>query len=283
VRDAFAALWITRFKVHTLPRRGNDPGGRPAHGGKSAGGAGFGGGQHGSVERSRRNPAGDGGIECHRRGQLRVALSDPVLGAQQEPKVQVGGSVVWLQGDNVAEPLGVGSWRFVLDQVHDLVERVGNLRDETAWWGAVERNRDRELCHLHALGVGSPVLRGLRRVGPGGLVGGIERIVLPLHSAWRPFVQPDNRAAVTLRAVRRFGNGNDSLTRYIVKYEVKDREAAHIESGDIGRFLATAKVPAHTVLHRRRGCGPTGRHALPTSAELRLPLLVAEALAARYR
>lgn len=147
---------------------------------------------------------------------------------------------------NAAEPLGAGSWRFVLHQVHDLVERVGDLRDETAWWGAVERNRDRELCHLHALGVGPPALRALRRVGPDGLVGDIERIVVPLHAAWRPFVQPDNRAAVTLRAVRRFGNGTDSLTRYIVKYEVKDREAVHIESGDIGRFLPSAKgVAAH--------------------------------------
>jgi hypothetical protein len=95
------------------------------------------------------------------------------------------------------------------------------------------------LCHLHALGIGSPMLRGLRRVGPGGLISGIERIVVPLDSAWRPYRQPDNKAAVTLRAVRRFGNGSDSLTRYVVKYEVKNRDTVHIESGDIGRFLAT--------------------------------------------
>ena len=41
-----------------------------------------------------------------------------------------------------------------------------------------------------------------------------------------------------LRAVRRFGNGTDSLTAHIVKYEVKDRNAVHIESGDIGRLLS---------------------------------------------
>ena len=56
-----------------------------------------------------------------------------------------------------------------------------------------------------------------------------------------PYVQPDNRAAVTLRAVRRFGNGTDSLTAYIVKYEVKDRNAVHIETGDIGRFLGAVQ------------------------------------------
>jgi hypothetical protein len=131
-------------------------------------------------------------------------------------------------------------------RVHELVEDVGRLPGETAWWGAVEPNRDRELCHLHALGFGPSGLRELRRVGPGGLIRGVECIVVPLHASWRPYQQPDNRAAVTLRAVRRFGNGSDLLTRYIVKYEVKNRDAVHIESGDIGRFLATAHgVLAH--------------------------------------
>lgn len=147
---------------------------------------------------------------------------------------------------NAAEPLGAGSWRFVLHQVHDLVERVGDLRDETAWWVRLSATATGSCAICTRLGWGPPALRALRRVGPNGLVGDIERIVVPLHAAWRPFVQPDNRAAVTLRAVRRFGNGTDSLTRYIVKYEVKDREAVHIESGDIGRFLPSAKgVAAH--------------------------------------
>ncbi len=143
---------------------------------------------------------------------------------------------------NAAEPLGAGSWRYVLDQVYELVEDVCVLRGETAWWGAVEQNRDRELCHLHALGIGPAALQAPRRVGPDGLISGIERLVTPLHAAWRPYVQPDNRAAVTLRAVRRYGSGVDSLTRYVVKYEVKDRNAAHIESGDLGRFLADRGV-----------------------------------------
>lgn len=56
----------------------------------------------------------------------------------------------------------------------------------------------------------------------------------------------DASRGATLRAVRRFANGSDSLTRYVVKYEVKNRDTVHIESGDIGPFLATAHgVLAH--------------------------------------
>jgi hypothetical protein len=145
---------------------------------------------------------------------------------------------------NAREPLGVGGWTYVLRLVHGLVEEAighGGLA-QTAWLGAIEPNRDRELCHLHALGLGPASMRQPRRVGSGGLIAGIEDLVEPLHASWRPYVQPDNRAAVTLRAVRAFGNGPDSLTRYFTKYAHKDRDAAQIEVGDVARFFRSSQV-----------------------------------------
>lgn len=143
---------------------------------------------------------------------------------------------------NAREPLGIGGWRYVLRLVSELVEERAGERGQTAWLGAVEPNRDRELCHLHALGMGPTSLREPRRTGPDGLISAIAQLVTPLHSGWRPYQQPDNRGSATLRAVRSFGNGPDSLTAYFVKYSHKERDAAQIEVGDVGRFLHSVPV-----------------------------------------
>ena len=147
---------------------------------------------------------------------------------------------------NAKEPLWPGSWRFVLDQVLELIETEAGERGQTAWCGVCETNRDREGFHLHALGLGSDALRHPRRVGADGLVPQIASLVEPLHASYRDYVREDNAAAVQLKAVQRYGKGLRSLHAYFTKtlhaYMRKDVDADWFDVGDVGRFLSTSVV-----------------------------------------
>jgi hypothetical protein len=150
---------------------------------------------------------------------------------------------------NAADPLGAGSWRYVLCRVcADLERRLGL---PVVGFGVTQPNGDRGRQHLHALiatadvGVlgmsGRDAMLQLDRWRGEGSIGiQAKRLIEGLHAVARPYEQMDNAARVRLVPVVPWGAEDDpwSLVRYIARYLLRVDEGDWIEAGDLQKVLA---------------------------------------------
>jgi hypothetical protein len=151
---------------------------------------------------------------------------------------------------NCRDPLGEGSWRYVLRRAVWECERATGL--ECAAFGVTQTNADRWRLHLHALivadgralevgGSGREVLLGASRwqhpeaIGPR-----LQRFLQNVHAVDRPYEQGENVSRLRLVPVNPRGAEDDgfSLVRYIARYLLRQDDAGSwLEAGDLGRHL----------------------------------------------
>jgi hypothetical protein len=150
---------------------------------------------------------------------------------------------------NCRDPLGEGSWRFVLHLVADeLGRRLGVEAAQFVIFGVTQTNADRERLHLHSLiamgrGVleGRSLLLGLDRWrGSDALGPWITERLASVHALGRPYDQEANRGCVTLKPVVPRGPRADpqALVNYVVRYLLRqDDQGSWITVGELGTVL----------------------------------------------
>lgn len=151
---------------------------------------------------------------------------------------------------NCLDPLGEGSWRFVLRLVaFEIARRLGLEPEQVVMFGATQANDLRPRLHLHSLialgrGVvdGRLLLLGLDRWrGSDALGPWIQQRLASVHAFGRPFDQEANRASVTLKPVVPRGSQTDpyALVNYVVRYLLReDEQGSWITVGDLGTVLS---------------------------------------------
>lgn len=150
---------------------------------------------------------------------------------------------------NASDPLGQGSWRYVLCQVCAELERRLGL--PVVGFGVTQPNADRGRQHLHALiaagGVGvlgmnarEAMLQLDRWRSEGGIGLHAKRLIESLHAVARPYDQAAQAARVRLVPVVPWGAEDDpwSLVRYIARYMLRVDEGDWIEAGNLQGVLA---------------------------------------------
>jgi hypothetical protein len=155
---------------------------------------------------------------------------------------------------NCREPLGEGSWRWVLKRVRvEVARRLGLPLDQVVVFAVTQANALRPRFHLHALialsrGLvdGRSLLLGLDRWrGRDSLGPWITRLLAGVHPVNRPYTQEQNAGSVSLKPVNPRGVVSDpyALVRYVVRYLLRqDQAGLWIESGDLALVLERVRA-----------------------------------------